>query len=422
MVMTSAFLLAVMHCCLTAVLSLSYGLKMSFANKPVVVIGSAGGAAETIAYKLMSAATKSTVTVILDRKPISSSLKQCILDTKSEVYWGESLDKEVVNMNGRMTTIDQLLENKVVIAVGDTGDDTLRQFDPKKRDTPASILDAVSRKLPTNMIGMLCSIDSASDGSGGIGGLFGRKISDSLNEFCTKNNVPFSLLKYGKLTGGVPGNEPLPFMGLPALEPELHPSYILRSVILTDTNNQYSSSDICTRESLAEATVRLLNVEGGESLQGQVVSIAGEPPSDKEWMQLFSRLKSSDNVEILRVEFGEVLKPQALLNWVADTWFPQALIDADAATILAGARPVRASKIGDKSIRIVWEDMQPDLTIKTVGGVELKLITENASSPPALVAVRLSGKSLPGEMQLMDRLIEGINKSVYKKQICTPAQ
>lgn len=28
--------------------------------------------------------------------------------------------------------------------------------------------------------------------------------------------------------------------------------------------------------------------------------------------------------------------------------------------------------------------------------------------------------SLPGEMQLMDRLVEGVNKNVYKRLICEP--
>ena len=54
--------------------------------------------------------------------------------------------------------------------------------------------------------------------------------------------------------GGVPGAEPLPFMGLPLLEPELHPSYVLRSVVLTSaTSNQYAATEVCTRGALGEA-------------------------------------------------------------------------------------------------------------------------------------------------------------------------
>ena len=43
---------------------------------------------------------------------------------------------------------------------------------------------------------------------------------------------------------------------------------------------------------------------------------------------------------------------------------PQALIDADAATILRGARPVRAVKVAETgAVQIKWEDLQSDLTV-----------------------------------------------------------
>ena len=75
-------------------------------------------------------------------------------------------------------------------------------------------------------------------------------------------------------------------------------------------------------------------------------------------------MTSSSNVELLRIDFGAINKPQALTNWLADVWFPQALIDADAATILRGARPVRAIKVAETgAVQIKWEDLQPDLTV-----------------------------------------------------------
>ncbi len=37
-----------------------------------------------------------------------------------------------------------------------------------------------------------------------------------------------------------------------------------------------------------------------------------------------------------RIDFGAINKQDALTNWIADIWFPQALIEADAATILTG--------------------------------------------------------------------------------------
>ena len=74
---------------------------------------------------------------------------------------------------------------------------------------------------------------------------------------------------------------------------------------------------------------------------------------------------------------------------------PQALIDADAATILRGARPVRAVKIAETgAVQIKWEDLQPDLTVKAAGGLEIRL---QQGSTPGLSVVRLSQGSLPGE-------------------------
>ena len=48
--------------------------------------------------------------------------------------------------------------------------------------------------------------------------------------------------------------------------------------------------------------------------------------------------------------------------------YSQALIEANAATILSGARPVRARKLPSPDpnrvdIHIAWEDLQPDLTV-----------------------------------------------------------
>lgn len=131
-------------------------------------------------------------------------------------------------------------------------------------------------------------------------------------------------------------------------------------------------------------------------------------------------LLGGSDVELIRIAFGAINKPAALTNWIGDVWFPQALIEADAATILTGARPVRAVKNAETgNVQIRWEDLQPDLTVKPAGGLEIRVVQGES---PAVTVVRLSSGSLPGEMQLIDRLVEGINKNVYKRQICTPVE
>ena len=214
--------------------------------------------------------------------------------------------------------------------------------------------------------------------------------------------------------------QPLPFIGLPLIEPELHPSYTLRSAVLsTASSNRYAASEPCTRDILGESVARLLSSEAWKGgVQAQVIRVPGTPLSNKEWEQTFARLSaSSSGVELVRVDFGSVLRLGQMTNWLVDTWFPQALIDADAATVLSGARPVRATKVKDGLVRIVWEDLQPDLTVKAAGEHEIR-ISEGPS--PAISVVRLSSAALPGEAQLLDKLVEGVKSNAYKKQFCTP--
>ena len=207
----------------------------------------------------------------------------------------------------------------------------------------------------------------------------------------------------------------LPFLGLPALEPELDPSYVLNSIVLTSPNaNQYGNIEVCTRHSLAESCYRLLN--NNQFIEGLVVSIPGNIPSEKDWDQLFARFNTNSNSEILKLDFKEMTKPALFLSWLIDTWFPQALIDADTATILTGARPVRIVKSSDNSVKIFWESLQPDLSVIVTGALEIRLL----SSPPSLSVIRQSSGELPGEILLVDRLVEGINKFIYKKNIAIP--
>ena len=130
--------------------------------------------------------------------------------------------------------------------------------------------------------------------------------------------------------------------------------------------------------------------------------------------------------QVITIPFQEVLKPQLFLNWLVDSWFPQALIEADAAIILAGGRPVRivnpdkASKPPlEQRLRIQWEDLKSDLTVTAVGYLEISFDTTTGPTP-ALVVKRYAKSALPGERQLMDKLLEGVNKNAYKKNFALP--
>ena len=391
------------------------------------VVGLSGGVAETVACKLVESGATNVVAV-LDRKPCSPVLLEAARAKKLQVVSGElskpdELFFDVVDERGKK--LSELLQGRTLVAVNDEGDGELRGLGGGGRrgdggSESGAAMEALLKALQPSLKAVLLATGVETDKKGVS--LFGKVVggsgSDAFRTWCQANNKPFSLLRYGTLTGGVPGAEPLPFVGLPLQEPELHPSYTLRAVVLTGADsNQYAASEVCTRGALGEAAARAV-ARRLDALEALVRSIAGAPPSEREWDQLFTRMASSSNVELLRIDFGAIIKPQALTNWLADVWFPLALIEADAATILRGARPVRAVKVeGTGAVQIKWEDIQPDLSVKAAGGLEIRL---EQGDTPALSVVRLSQGALPGEMQLMDRLVEGVNKNVYKRQLCSP--
>ncbi len=79
------------------------------------------------------------------------------------------------------------------------------------------------------------------------------------------------------------------------------------------------------------------------------------------------RLSSRSSSELLKVEFSAVNRPGPFMAWIANSWFPQALIDTNAAVVLSGARPVRAVIVGDDKVEIRWEKLSRDLKAEAAG-------------------------------------------------------
>lgn len=340
-----------------------------------------------------------------------SLLASATKDNKFKIFVGDI--EEILKGQGQ----DQLA-GKCIVAVDDEGDDELRGYSTRnKRNSDRSeslvVLNKLFKGLPSSISSIVCISSEVSLN----GGFFGPKGNGELQKWCSSNNKPFSNFRYGKLIGGIPGAEPMPFLGLLALEPDLHPSFVLRSVVLSDpASNKYADSEVCTREAISEAATRYID-SGNQGLESLIVSVSGEPLNDNEWNRQFLKLSSGSNAELLAMDFGSIPKPQQLLSWITDTWFPQALIEADAATVYAGARPVRAIKTSTSSIQIKWEDLSPTFDVIPVGGLEIRLEIE---PNPSIRVIRLTNKPLPGETQLVDKLVESINKQVYKKQFATP--
>lgn len=292
----------------------------------VAIVGVAGGAAETIAVRFSEEGFN--VHAILDRKPFSPALNKAAADGKVETYVIDNIQslESVIGKNGRQLGTSNILSDKsVVIIGGDDGDTMFRGARSRDQVSESNVLlDRLFKVIPPSVKGVVCTSSAVSDPitPQGLGNFLGPKGSSAWKKWCTDNSKPFSLVRFGSLTGGVSGAEPIPFVGMPLLEPELHPSYVLRSVVLADpASNKYAATEVCTRDSLAEGVVQL--VKRSLSLEALMVSIAGRPPASSEWDKLFARFSTSRNAELLRVSMGAILKPQPFANWIVEQWFPQ---------------------------------------------------------------------------------------------------
>lgn len=402
---------------------------MRMMGSDFAVVGVAGGAAETVSCRLLEEG-KNVVT-ILDREPSSPVIME---EAKKNggVYISEDLEGEIQSLVPGMTaptSLSSVLGGKVVIAVGDPGDDDLRgngdgddgfgRFVKKVPSPALPMLAKLAKTIPENIASLVLTMSASEDEEAMKAGFapFGAPASSKLfREWCESKGKSFSLFRYGTLSGGVTGNAPVPFVGLPTADPELHPSYALRSCVLTRPFGNLvtvTKEDMCTRDTLAEAIVQ--SVERSMPVEAQVLSTEGKALSQAEWSSSFQRLSTEGSSQLLRLEFASINKLKQFNTWLCSTWFPSALIDANAAIILTGARPVRALSRGDSTVEVVWEQINPDLSVTRAGSLNME-ITED---PPALTVTRAQAGALPGEVELMDNLVENVG-TIYKKKLVSP--
>jgi hypothetical protein len=223
-------------------------VRMAAASE-VAVIGCAGSVSESIAYRIAS--TGKQASLLLNAAPSSPEINN--MDSGSlQVYVG---DLESNSFNARTgprgVSLSDAVRGKAVIIASDEGPDV----EITKETKPTSMFEKVAKVLTTNDVRSVTCVTSVRDfGNQGIlGGIFKSGGIESVQNLCKEKNIPFNSVQYGSLIGGLPGLEPLPFMGLPLQEPELDPSYTLRSVVLTDPEaNKYAASEVCSRDTLAE--------------------------------------------------------------------------------------------------------------------------------------------------------------------------
>ena len=276
--------------------------RISLDMSAYTVIGASGGIAESVYSKLIDQGLAANV--ILTSKPYSPSL----ID-KNSIYIG-NFEKNTVSKGSQIMSIDKLLEGSVVIVSDDSGDERLvGKIEKDGTNEAEKAINKVISILPKNVKSVICA-HKASDGSNKFN-LFRSNPSAAYKTWCQQNNIPFLSLQYGQLIGGIVGCEPTPFLSMPLAEPEIDPSFVLRSTVLNDVkDNKFASIELCTRESLSQAIVQALsqNILSTTSastsspaaavVEALVISIVGSPLGPAEWKQVFNRISNKDDAEV----------------------------------------------------------------------------------------------------------------------------
>eukprot|EP01031_Cornospumella_fuschlensis_P029878 gene29878-36074_t len=383
---------------------------------PVVVVGAAGGAAEVLAVKL---ALSRPVTLYTDQTPFSPRIATETLNIK--VITSDAGDSDQLK--------GVLQGTSAVVALEDAGDPTLRGEEGQRdiKNSALELMQQLSKVLPGSpnvgpvVLGLSAALEQQK--ASPLSFLGGRGAT-AIKTWCKQANHPLSALQFGKLTGGVPDREPLPFVSLPLQDPTLHPSYKLTSALLTAAQgNSRAAEQPCTRAALADAIANLL-AQTGEQLaeDALLVSVEGPALTPENWTKLFQRLRVSDQgaIELLAVDF-KALNAAGLLNYLRDDWFPKALVTSEAATSLTGARATRCRNVGTSALSIAWEDLRRDLTVVSVGQLLIEVQGTTGAEGGRLVVRRQAPSLLPGEGRIIDQLVETLQGPAAKKNLCTLA-
>ena len=218
-------------------------LSMALVNE-VVVVGVAGGVAESLFNELQSIASVK-VSAVLDRQPSSSGSKR----ESSRVYYENDIESSLST------------KDKIVILVAEkSAMDAYDNDGPIKSETVIEKVAKVMKEkgTPKSVI-VATSAGSMSVGmkKGGFN-LFSRGsiVEQAVTSLRAMDPpLPVSLIMYGDLM-----DQPeVPFQSALLIEPELHPSYYRQSVLFTSSfSNQYVQTEPCTQAALSETVTRLL--------------------------------------------------------------------------------------------------------------------------------------------------------------------
>eukprot|EP00903_Cladosiphon_okamuranus_P010610 g10034.t1 len=327
--------------------------------------------------------------------------------------------REVLLADETETLEQQLLGAKVVIGSSDGG--------PDGEEAPAGLADEIVTALPASTE-YLIWVDSpearkaaklAKLEIGVLGSLLGGGFKESLEAVrSVEGNVKCVVVHAGRLFGAARGEEPVPFLTGPKAEPVLDESVTRQAVLVGPGTVLSSSEEAATkRSSVADAIERF--IDGPERKRGvelSVVSVEGFATTDEEWEEELKRLDDSEGVAVFSIDFDAIDKKEQLIKWLTESWGPAALRKSTAGMLRSGARPVTVAPT-PTGLELVWETLTEDLDAVQAGKLSLVVNDE----PAGIRVVRVAGpgqpqgKTLSGEEEIVQSLLEGINTVAYPK-------
>jgi len=241
-------------------------------------------------------------------------------------------------------------------------------------------------------------------------------------------------LRYGELFG-LPESSTVnsPFIGGPRRDPVIRDEYTMRAIRIDPTlslsgNSMLSEAYRTSRLSLASAAARMalsLTPTLPSNLDICLTSLRGlELPTVEDWDEEFERVEEimqetgGSGAQLFAASFGSVPNVERLADWLASKWAPTVLRTYDIAGIRVGARPVFASKVGDRTVEIEWQvlrDFETFVVGKMTIEVDEKGITAVRGAGDASSGYgSVSRKPLNGEDILVRRLSDAVTQAVEK--------
>ena len=220
-------------------------------------------------------------------------------------------------------------------------------------------------------------------------------------------------------------------MGGPRRDPVVRDMYTTRSVRVDPTiagslasGNGASKTN---RLNVAEAAARLGlgRIRGpGGGMDVSLSSYAGsESPADDEWRAEFDRVlealaSPSGGARLFSAEFAGVPDVGRLAEWMATKWAPAVLRGYAIAGTRVGARPVYATRTGDGTVEIVWQelvDFDPVTSGRMVIDVgERGMTASRGAGDPSAGFGAVSATPLPGEDILVRKLADAASQATEK--------